>query len=271
MDDSPMDIYAISFIGGGNMASAIITGLEATYENCSIHVCDTVEALRNKHRDAGRHSYHSMADAVAASKIIILAVKPQAFQAVMHELAPLIDGHLVISILAGITLTQIEAALPDKTASIRCMPNTPMAIGQGMVGLAVGTHSTSDDVQRARTIFEASAKVLVLEEQRMDAITAISGSGPAYFFQFCESLMEAACNVGFSETEAQLLVSQTAKGSIDYLCSQENFPAQQLREQVTSAGGTTEAALNVLHQHNFTDIICQAIQAAEQRSKELSL
>lgn len=263
-------IPAITFIGGGNMATAIISGLESSYEDCSIHICDRNESNRTRHTDAGRHSYQSISEAVTQSRIIVIAVKPQAFKNAMEEIYPYIKDHLIISVLAGITISQIENSLPTNTHVMRCMPNTPMAIGQGMVGLSAGTHATQEDITITSTICEASAKVLLLNEDRMNAITAVSGSGPAYFFQFCESMITAAESIGFTTEEAKLLVSQTASGSIAYLCSQDGFPASQLREQVTSKGGTTEAALNTFKNGDLTTLVCNALRAAEQRGIELS-
>lgn len=260
----------IGFIGGGNMASAIINGLMQSHAAVNIHVCDAVAAVRERHEKDGRHVYESIADCCKAVEVIILAVKPQHFYDIAEELKDAIDQQLVISILAGVTIKQIESALGDGVPVVRSMPNTPMMVSQGMVGLAAGSHASEDDIQSAEHIFEVSANILRIDESRMNALTAVSGSGPAYVFHFCEMLMEAARELGFNQEEAQLLVSQTVRGSIAYLCSQEGFPAARLREQVTSKGGTTAAALNVFNDADLSSIYKRALSAARDRGEELS-
>ena len=265
-----MQLESVAFIGGGNMATAIINGLEQAYPTIAIHVCDAVEAVREKHQAAGRHVYESVTALCQASSSIVLAVKPQHFADISSELAAATDDHVLISILAGVNLTRMHQALGAEKRLIRCMPNTPMAIGQGMVGIAPSKTANEKDIEICRAIFSVAAKVLTVGEDRMDAITAVSGSGPAYFFHFCEVLHAAAMDLGFSDEEAQLLVSQTASGSIAYLCSQDGFPAARLREQVTSKGGTTAAALAVFGEADLAGICKRALHAAEQRGKELA-
>lgn len=265
-----MQLDSVAFIGGGNMATAIINGLEQAYPDIQIHICDAVDVVREKHQAAGRHVYDSVSAVCKTASNIVLAVKPQHFADISDELATATDQHLLISILAGVNLSRMHQALGADKRIIRCMPNTPMAIGQGMVGIAPSSTATTQDVDTCRAIFSVAAKVLTVSEDRMDAITAVSGSGPAYFFHFCEVLHAAAMDLGFSDEEAQLLVSQTAAGSIAYLCSQEGFPAARLREQVTSKGGTTAAALAVFGDAGLADICKRALHAAEQRGKELA-
>ena len=145
-----------------------------------------------------------------------------------------------------------------------------MMIGQGMVGLCAGTHAADDDLALTEELFGAAAKTLRITEDRMDALTAVSGSGPAYFFRFCETMVASAEELGFTADEARLLVSQTASGAINYLCAQDGFPAGLLRQQVTSPGGTTQAALETMDAHDLAGIMSKALQAAEQRGKELA-
>jgi pyrroline-5-carboxylate reductase len=150
------------------------------------------------------------------------------------------------------------------------MPNTPLAIGQGMVGLCAGANATARDLELAEALFAPCGKVLkVRDESRMDAVTAVSGSGPAYFFRFAEALVDGALALGFTRDEAVLLVGQTGAGSWDYLL-QSGFEAKRLREQVTSPGGTTAAALRTLDDGGFGALVTKALQAAEQRGKELA-
>jgi pyrroline-5-carboxylate reductase len=150
------------------------------------------------------------------------------------------------------------------------MPNTPLAIGKGMVGLCAGANATARDLDVAEAVYAPSGKVLrVSDEARMDAITAVSGSGPAYFFRFAEALVEGAMALGFTRDEAVLLVGQTGAGSWDYLLRQ-GFEAKRLREQVTSPGGTTAAALKVMDDADYVGLLTRALQAAERRGKELA-
>ena len=265
-----MSLSAVGFVGGGNMATAIIRGLEAAYPNISIHVCDAVPAVRDIHISENRHVYDNVKDLLKACSQVILAVKPQHYSDIVNDLSDALNDQLVISIIAGLTLDKMQSGLGAQAKIIRSMPNTPMAIGEGMVALSPGSNTNDQDIQTATEIFSVAAKVLVTTEEKMNAITAVSGSGPAYFFHFCEVLLAAAKDLGFNDDEAKLLVSQTAAGSINYLCSQEGFPAAQLREQVTSKGGTTAAALAVFSEHDLAGIARQALQAAEKRGHELA-
>jgi len=164
----------------------------------------------------------------------------------------------------------LASFLPAGARVVRAMPNTPLAIGQGMVGLCAGAHADAGDLALAEALFTPCAKVLrVTDEARMDAITAVSGSGPAYFFRLAEALVDAAMSMGFTADEAQLLVGQTGAGAWEYLL-RSGFQAKRLREQVTSPGGTTAAALAVLEAADFTGLWTRALAAAEQRGRELA-
>ena len=175
----------------------------------------------------------------------------------------------LVSILAGTPSRKLETWLPTGARVVRAMPNTPLAIGLGMVGLCAGTNAGDVDLARAEGLFAPCGKVLrVSDEGRMDAITAVSGSGPAYFFRFAEALVEAAERLGFTRDEAILLVGQTGEGSWKYL-QQSGFEAAKLRQQVTSPGGTTAAALAVVDQADLTGLWVRALQAAEARGQEL--
>ncbi|MDA3963439.1 MAG: pyrroline-5-carboxylate reductase [Planctomycetota bacterium] len=261
---------AIAFIGAGNMGSAIIAGLCSRQQKTDILVCDGVDTIRERHSANGLRVTTHISD-VASSPIIVLAVKPQGAAEALAALKPHIGpNHLVISILAGTTTANLEAGLTPGVRVIRSMPNTPMAIGQGMVAICAGAAATDEDMDLAETIFASAAAVLRTTEDKMDAITAVSGSGPAYLFRFAEAQVAAALELGFTESEAQLLVGQTLAGSIAYLRSQDGFPAAELRQQVTSPGGTTAAALACLDAANFGQLIASALTAARDRSIELA-
>jgi pyrroline-5-carboxylate reductase len=190
---------------------------------------------------------------------------------VAEGLAPhLGPEHTLISILAGTTTATLSRCFPTAGAVVRAMPNTPMAAGLGMVGIAPGPGADADTMDLAETVFAPSAKVLRCTEDRIDALTAVSGSGPAYCFLFAEAMMAGAQALGFSADEAQLLVGQTLRGSIAYLDGQEGYPAAQLRSQVTSPGGTTAAALSVFADADFTGLVERALVAARNRGQELA-
>jgi pyrroline-5-carboxylate reductase len=260
----------IAFIGGGNMASAIIAGLRQQDPDRPIHVCDVQASVREQHAAAGLTVFSHIGETAERAGIVVLAVKPQAVATVLPELAGLEARHLVISILAGTTTATLEAGLPAGVRVIRAMPNTPMAIGQGMVGICAGQAATEADLDTARSIFATAAQVLCINEDQMDALTAISGSGPAYLFHYCEAMQAAAMQLGFDAEQAALLVGQTVQGSIAYLRSQDGFPAARLREQVTSPGGTTAAALAVFAEAGFPELVTTATRAACDRGRELA-
>lgn len=264
-------ISNVTFIGGGNMATAMIEGLESSDEPPSITICDPSESARSRHRAAGRRAVAGPAE-LRRPSLIVLAFKPQHLATAAPALdASLPDDALVVSVLAGVSTATLEACFP-RARVVRVMPNTPMAVGLGMSGVAAGARATGHDVELAATLCRPSGEVLVVPEARLDSLTAVSGSGPAYFFRFCEVLVHAAREqLGFSEGEARLLVSQTARGAIAYLDAEEGFPASRLRHEVTSPGGTTEAALQVFDQGGLAELAEQAMRAAAHRARELDL
>ncbi|GDY12677.1 pyrroline-5-carboxylate reductase [Planctomycetota bacterium] len=261
----------ISFVGGGNMATAMIAGLSRLVLRPELAVAEPDPAKRATFTAQGVVATAENTQAVAAGKIIVLAVKPQSAATALPEIAAAWDSSkLLVSILAGTPTAKLEAALPSGARVVRAMPNTPLAIGQGMVGICPGKHAGSHELGLAEALFAPCGKVLrVADESRMDAITAVSGSGPAYFFRFAEALVDAAMALGFTRDEAILLIGQTGAGSWDYL-QRSGFDAARLRQQVTSPGGTTAAALNVIDASAFTDLWVRALAAAEARGRELA-
>ena len=260
----------IHFIGGGNMATAMIEGLEGLDSAPDICVVDPNEQAQIRHAQAGRLTAKSIAELEEAQRVV-LAFKPQHFPGALVDLrAALGEGALIISIMAGISTETIARGLPGVRV-VRVMPNTPMSVGWGMSGVAAGVGATEADLTLAESICGAAGKVLRVREEQMDAVTAISGSGPAYFFRFCEALMDAAmARCGFSEAEARLLVSQTAQGAMAYAGAQDGFPVARLRAQVTSPGGTTQAALEAFAEGEFAALVGDAVEAALRRGKELN-
>ena len=266
-----LTLPAIAFIGGGNMASAMIGGLAGLSPRPELTVAEPDTAKHAPFTARGCTTTSDNRVAVVRASVVVLAIKPQLAAQVVPGLASAWQGDkLLISILAGTPTAKLQGWLGGGARVVRAMPNTPLAIGQGMVGICPGANATARDLDVAEAVFAPCGKVLrVADESRMDAITAVSGSGPAYFFRFAEALVEAAMAIGFTREEAVLLVGQTGAGSWDYLLRQD-FAATRLREQVTSPGGTTAAALKQLDDADFTGLITRALQAAERRGKELA-
>ncbi len=268
---SMQQLTSVSFIGGGNMATAMIRGLAALSPRPRLTVA---EPLAEKHAALAALGATAVADngvAVAAGALVVLAIKPQMAATVVPGLAAAwTPDKILVSILAGTTTAKLAAFLPAGARIIRAMPNTPLAIGQGMVGLCRGSHASDADLALAESLFAPSGKVLRLaDESRMDAITAVSGSGPAYLFRTAEALVTAAEGLGFTRPEAELLVGQTLAGSIAYLIQQGVGQAAALRQAVTSPGGTTAAALAVVDQGDLTALWVRAVAAAQARGQEL--
>ena len=263
------------------MGGAILSGL-ASLEPCpDLLVIDPSEAVAERYATSAiKHSPH--VSEIASASVVILAVKPQIGAQVAVQVQPVLrQDQLLISILAGTTLETLTSWFPNHQRIIRSMPNTPMAIGKGMVGLAPLPGLDQSAISLAKKIFEISANVLVVQEEAMDALTAVSGSGPAYVFKFAESLHQAAIHLGFSTLEAKILVETTLQGSVDYLVhksAEEShrtnnpaaFPAATLREQVTSPAGTTAAALTTMDEGCLMELMQKALEAARNRSIELA-
>lgn len=248
----------IAVIGAGNMGSAIIKGIRKRYE---ITVSDID---KNKFRGLNIKDNRK---AVKDVDIIILAIKPQNMAPVLNEIKGIVrPSQLVISIAAGIKTRKIENKL-GKVPVVRVMPNTPLLVGKGTGAICKGRHAKSVHLKDAGRIFPGF--IFIKKESLMDAVTAISGSGPAYVYLFIESLIKSALDLGLTKSDAETLVLQTLNGAISLLEKAHKSPSQ-LRRQVTSPGGTTEAALKVFQKKGFEKIIKNAVMAACKRSKELS-
>jgi pyrroline-5-carboxylate reductase len=265
---------SLAVIGGGNMASAIISALSRQPGAPRITVSEPDAAKRAAFSAQGHAAVADNAEAIASADVVLLAIKPQMAGPVLTELSKVWSAKkLLISILAGTPTSKLESGLAQGACRtprvVRAMPNTPMAIGLGMVGICPGLHAGAADLVVAEALFAPCAKILRCDESRMDAITAVSGSGPAYFFRFAEALVHAAMQLGFSRDEAVLLVGTTGTGAWQYLL-QSGFEATKLREQVTSPGGTTAAALAVIDRGGFDELWTKALSAAEQRGQELA-
>ncbi|MFZ5523571.1 MAG: pyrroline-5-carboxylate reductase [Pseudomonadota bacterium] len=259
----------ICFIGGGNMASAMIGGLLGQGFAHQISVVEINADSRAKLQgEFGIKVTAELATGVAGSEIIILAVKPQQLREVAKQLSPLLSGQLIVSIAAGIRATDIACWLGSQNI-VRAMPNMPALIQSGMTGLYALSAVKTVHLEYAQSVLEAVGNILWLDDEAMmDAITAISGSGPAYVFYFIEALEKAAMELGFAEQDARRLSLETFLGASKLaMASKEN--ASTLRARVTSKNGTTERALLSMEANHVKQHIITAAKSAAARAKEM--
>jgi pyrroline-5-carboxylate reductase len=270
----PMTQTHIAFIGGGNMARSLIAGLIADgHKPSALTVSDPLAEKREQLAASyGVHSAPDNAAAVAEADVIVLCVKPQAAAAVCRELAGLLPDPppLVISVMAGINEASIEHWLGRQLPLVRTMPNTPVMVQSGAIGLHANRAATDSHRNLAEEILRAGGLTRWVDnEQDLDAVTAVSGSGPAYFFLFMEALEKAGIEQGLEAEAARLLSIQTALGAARMAVESDESP-QQLRERVTSPGGTTERALAAFAEGGLEALVSRAVAAARQRAGELS-
>jgi len=260
----------IGIIGCGNMGQALIRGIIATgfTTRRNIFCCDKdrnkINSLRPKFKI---RIARSNSELVKKSDVLILAVKPQDVDTAIQDMASGLEGKLLISICAGISTRNLQKRL-GKVSVVRVMPNMPAQILQGISAISLGKYAARKDKTAAMSIFSCVGEVVEVEERLMDAVTAISGSGPAYFFYLVERLTEAAKKLGISHSLAQRLAVKTALGSA-MLMNQSGQKPQDLRKRVTSKGGTTEAAFAVFRKKGLDKILSLAFKAAASRSKRL--
>ncbi len=265
----------IGFIGSGNMAEALIRGILASdlYVAADVLVSDVrPNRLDQLCAQYGITRAEDNIELTCQADILVLSVKPQNFSDVLAEIRQAVrKDALVISIAAGITTSGVSAALGDVEV-VRVMPNTPALIGQGASAL-YSANASSRSMQTAKDLFGAVGKVVIVDnEGLMDAITAVSGSGPAYFFLLMEAMIESAKSLGLTEDVARTIVLQTAKGAalLAEAAGETGSTPGDLRQQVTSPGGTTEAALKIFRRMDFGGMVQAALKAACDRSRELS-
>ncbi|TVR17801.1 MAG: pyrroline-5-carboxylate reductase [Planctomycetota bacterium] len=268
---------AIACIGGGNMGQAIIAGLLQLDHPPHITVIDPSPEVAERFHSNGTLAQSVTVSAqpedVSEAEIVLFAVKPQLGAQVAASYAPYLHhDHLLVSILAGVSCAGLREWFPQVRCVVRTMPNTPMMVGSGMVGVCSDGVS-EEDLQRVEAVFQPAAVVMRLAEKHFDVLTALSGSGPAYVFHFAEGLYTAAIKAGIPQETARILVRQTLFGSARFLDIRDkdscDFVAPLLREQVTSPGGTTAAALEVLSNNDWNSHLQAAVQAAAHRSQEL--
>lgn len=261
----------IAFIGGGNMASALIGGLiKRGAMPADLYAIDPNDAARQRlGAQFGIRSGAAPDAQLQACDALVLAVKPQMLQAAAQTLAPLLARQLVISIAAGIRATDLARWLGGYRRIVRAMPNTPALIGQGITGLAALPEVDAAGRALAETVLQAVGPVVwCTDESQIDAITALSGSGPAYVFYFIEALQEAAAQLGLNADQGRALALATFTGAAQ-LAAQSDEPANVLRARVTSKGGTTAAAVASFEADQVKQAIVRAVLAANARSREL--
>ncbi|MDZ5145995.1 pyrroline-5-carboxylate reductase [Microbacterium testaceum] len=278
MTDATTSLPPIAILGAGSMGGAILHGLVAsglagggvTATNRSIAKAAELADLDGVTSVALEVNPAGNTDAVAAADIVLVGVKPAMVPDLLDEIAPhLRPGAIVVSLAAGVTLDTFAAHLGEGVATLRSMPNTPSLVGKGVTGLAAGSAATADDVALVRALFETVGSVLEIPESQIDALSTISGSGPAYVFLLVEEFTRAAVRMGFDDDQARLLAEQTFIGATALLASAEVDPAE-LRRRVTSPKGTTERAVAVLQGARLDDTFTTAAEAALARAKELA-
>jgi len=265
----------IAFIGGGNMARSLIAGLIAGgMPAASIRVAEPVALSREAlQRDFGIEVMADNAAAVAGATTWVLAAKPQVLREVCEALSAQAQQQrpLLVSIAAGITTLQLDRWLGGGAAIVRAMPNLPALLGAGISALFANAPVDAAGRERAERLLTAAGRTVWLaDEAKMDVVTAVSGSGPAYVFLLAESMLEAARSQGLPAEVAQVLVLQTILGAARML-TEENATPAELRNRVTSPGGTTQAAIEMFRAGGFERLVADAVQAATQRSRQLSL
>ena len=269
----------IAFLGAGSMARAVLTGLLTPNVIVEGGIRATNRSTAKAAELAGIPGVTAWATAdepaanltaIAGARIVIVAVKPAMVPDLLAEIADSLEpGTLVISVAAGVTIATFEGLLPESVSVIRSMPNTPALVGKAVTGLSAGTRSTDTDLELARSLFGTVGDVLVVPEEKLDALSTISGSGPAYVFYLIEQLTATAIAKGFTPEEAAVMVNGTFLGATTLLAASDLSPTE-LRRQVTSPSGTTERAVRELEKGGLKELFDRATDAALARARELA-
>jgi pyrroline-5-carboxylate reductase len=259
----------LAIIGGGKIGEALLSGLIRRGGTDGILICERNAERAAQLSERYRVPAVDLAGAAAQARVLLLAVKPQDIDTLLARLGEVVDpGHLVVSVAAGVPTARIEAALPEGTPVVRVMPNTPALVDEGMSVLSPGAHAGEADLDEAEALLAAVGKVRRVPESQQDAVTALSGSGPAYFFYLVEAMVDAGILLGLPRALAADLIVQTALGAAVMMRDSGEHPVV-LREAVTSPGGTTIAAIRELERHGVRAALIAAIEAAHDRSVEL--
>ncbi|MEZ5174833.1 MAG: pyrroline-5-carboxylate reductase [Acidimicrobiia bacterium] len=261
----------VAILGAGSLGEILARGLlRAGWSTDDlILVTRRAERAEELQKETEIAATTSLVTGAEGRQVVVISVKPQDMPAVTSQIEPVLTtDQVVVSVAAGVALSTIEGALADGQPVIRAMPNTPAAVDLGMTALAPGSHATKSHVDRATAVLGAVGSTIELPEDLLDAVTAVSGTGPAYVFLLAEAMIEAAIREGLPHHAAEQLVHQTIRGSGELLI-QSDQSAFRLRGQVTSPGGTTAAALHVLEDGGFRALLEDAVRSAAQRSREL--
>ena len=260
----------IAIIGGGRIGEALLAGLLTSGWTEIVVTSRREERVAELHERHGVEATTSNPDAVRGAALVVIAVKPQDIDALLAEIGPLLSPEqTVLSIAAAIPTAHIETHIADGVPVVRAMPNAPSTVHEGMAGISAGAHAGDAQLALAEDVLSHLGRVVRVPEQAMDAVTAVSGSGPAYFALLAEAMIEAGILLGLSREISTTLVVQTMLGTATLLRDERMHPVE-LRESVTSPGGTTIAAIRELEQAGVRAAFLNAIQAAMQRSKELA-
>ncbi len=264
--------WRVGFIGAGKMATALARGLVAAgFTSADQIVASDVFAAAREHfvQETKSRAVASNAEVVAASQIVILAVKPQQMSGVLADLkGHVTPQHLVISIAAGVPLKSLMAGLGEQTRLVRVMPNTPCLVGASASGFAIGGAATNEDATLVEQLLSAVGVAVSVDEKLLDAVTGLSGSGPAYVYQIIEALSDGGVRVGLPRDVATKLAAQTVLGAAKMVLETGEHPGA-LKDAVTSPGGTTIAGLHALERGGLRAALMNAVEAATNRSKEL--
>jgi pyrroline-5-carboxylate reductase len=260
----------LAILGTGKIGESLLAGLLSSGWNDVVVTGRREERVAELRERYGVDATQSNTEAVAGAAIVVIAVKPQDFSALLGEIGPAVSTEqTVLSVAAAIPTAQIEERLADGVPVVRAMPNAPSTVHEGIAGLAAGAHAGDEHLQLAEDVLLHLGRVVRLPESAMDAVTAVSGSGPAYFALLSEAMIEAGILLGLSREVSTQLVIQTMLGTAKLL-RDENMHPVDLREAVTSPGGTTIRAIRVLEQEGVRAAFLNAIQAAMERSQELA-
>lgn len=270
---------SLAFLGAGSMGGAILQGVVASgihvdggivATNRTAEKAATLDGLDGVTPIALADNPGGNTDAVASARIVLVGVKPAMVPDLLREIAPALrEDAIVVSLAAGVTLATFAEGLGDGVRVIRSMPNTPSTVGKGVTGLAAGGAATAEDLVLVRQLFELVGAVVEVPEEKIDALSTISGSGPAYVFLLIEELTKAAMGKGFDEADARLMAEQTFIGATALLAASGENPAE-LRRRVTSPKGTTERAVTVLQDAHLDQVFTAATDAALKRAQEMA-
>jgi len=262
----------IGFIGAGNMAEALIRGLLQGGVVTPDHITASAPRPERLAELAAQYKIATTTDngqVARSSQILVLSIKPQILEKVVREVASAIaPGTLVVSVAAGVDTAMIESHLPSGARVVRAMPNMPALVRAGATAISRGRHATDGDLAEAKVIFDAVGMTIVMDEHHLDAVTGLSGSGPAYIFLILEAMADAGVKVGLSRRNAQKLAAQTVMGSAKLLLDTDEHPGR-LKDMVTSPGGTAIAGLHTLEEGGLRTTLINAVETATKRAREL--